>query len=911
LGYTAMSGFAGLSSGAWHAGNVYGGGFPGADSNNNNFSGGGGGYGANAPANSRGQAGGQAYGNAQLSLLFPGGGGGPGGYCENCGTQYGGAGGKGGGIIYILAHTITSTNGILSSNGGSGLNNGGASGAGGSIRLEGMNITLGTTTVSGGTSSSGNGAVGRIAVYYQTAFTAGFTPGYVEQVNPNATATPTATATSVPGFDANVVSLLHMDGADASTSFVDLTGKTWTASGNVQVDTAQKIFGSASGLFDGTGDYISTSNHTDFDFGGGDFTIDARVRLNSLATTQTIISKRAAGVYGPMLLRYNGTNGKWEFYSSQNGTTWGVILSGGSAVVNTWYHIAAVRNGNVWTLYINGASVSTVTASGSVSTNTNNIVIGAADTTGTAANFNGWIDEVRISKGIARWTSNFTPPTMPYYGNNASPTITPTAGWVHKSYDYAGTQIASTPYAQPHAVTAVRDENDVTLGEYLYDQNGNMTCRVEEGKTYKQTYNAENRIASIMKLRSGACGDVNLVLETKWDFAYDGDGTRMATLITPYDETTGLPLTPSYTSYYFGGAYEIRSDGAIFKYYNFQGQSIVNEYDPIEDEWKLSYLLTDHLSSVVAVTDASGALLSQQRYLPFGGERTNIGAISQTDYGYTGQRDLDMGLIDYKFRFYSPLLGRFILPDTMTPGGPQGLNRYSYVNNNPVNFNDPTGHMRVNDDGGGSQLPPPIPDPEDKDDKNDVPTGTPTIPPKVPSSIPTAPPVETPTPLPPPVSPVEPETNCDSVIEYGRLKINCSWEDEELLVGVVSPDNNFYDFEYGVLDKLQGSQWILNYGVGKIPGVGEPAGVIMDQLGFEPLGYDEFRKELDKQQTIEIGKGNSLTVSYDSRFSTHNAGFFTGSGNLSVCSPSVCFSTPLTNRDAAVANDWFSSTYGP
>jgi hypothetical protein len=71
--------------------------------------------------------------------------------------------------------------------------------------------------------------------------------------------------------------------------------------------------------------------------------------------------------------------------------------------------------------------------------------------------------------------------------------------------------------------------------------------------------------------------------------------------------------------------------------------------------------------------------------------------------------------MDYKFRFYSPLLGRFILPDTITPGGPQGLNRYSYVNNNPINFNDPTGHCVV----GGHEMPDSSPacdhpDPNDK-----------------------------------------------------------------------------------------------------------------------------------------------------------------------------------------------------
>ena len=62
--------------------------------------------------------------------------------------------------------------------------------------------------------------------------------------------------------------------------------------------------------------------------------------------------------------------------------------------------------------------------------------------------------------------------------------------------------------------------------------------------------------------------------------------------------------------------------------------------------------------------------------------------ISATDFGYTGQRALDaqgnsfsLGLMDYKARFYDAALGRFTQPDTITPGGPQGLNRYGYVFN--------------------------------------------------------------------------------------------------------------------------------------------------------------------------------------------------------------------------------------
>jgi RHS repeat-associated protein len=136
------------------------------------------------------------------------------------------------------------------------------------------------------------------------------------------------------------------------------------------------------------------------------------------------------------------------------------------------------------------------------------------------------------------------------------------------------------------------------------------------------------------------------------------------------------------------------------KYYSFAGQMVaMAECGPHGYGSGLNYFLTDHLGSVVAVVNPGGGLVSQQRYMPFGEVRTDVGTITQTDFGYTGQRNLDAqgnsfstGLMDYKARFYDPYLNRFISPDTLTPGGPQGLNRYSYSNNNPINYNDPTGH---------------------------------------------------------------------------------------------------------------------------------------------------------------------------------------------------------------------------
>jgi len=232
-------------------------------------------------------------------------------------------------------------------------------------------------------------------------------------------------------------------------------------------------------------------------------------------------------------------------------------------------------------------------------------------------------------------------------------------------------------------------------GSYIYDTNGNMTCRAEDGDVFIQAYNAENRISGVEKFDTGDCTTHSTQLAA-WNFGYDGDGTRTAQLYTPYVD--GVAGTPVVSAYFFGGSYEITGtlSGETFtltgstKYYSLAGQSIA-----MRDSTGLQYFLTDHLGSVMAVLGSNGTLISEQRYLPFGGVREDVGSITETDFGYTGQRDLaGLGLMDYKARFYSSALGRFIQPDTISPNmaDPQSWNRFSYVLNNPMLHADPTGH---------------------------------------------------------------------------------------------------------------------------------------------------------------------------------------------------------------------------
>ncbi|MBI1879535.1 MAG: RHS repeat-associated core domain-containing protein [Chloroflexi bacterium] len=99
------------------------------------------------------------------------------------------------------------------------------------------------------------------------------------------------------------------------------------------------------------------------------------------------------------------------------------------------------------------------------------------------------------------------------------------------------------------------------------------------------------------------------------------------------------------------------------------------------------------MGSVSLTTNASGGLVSQSRYLPYG--ETRWGSSGPTDFGFTGQRnEAGFGLMDYGARYYSPGLGRFVSPDTVVPGAgnPQAWNRYSYVGNNPLKYSDTSGH---------------------------------------------------------------------------------------------------------------------------------------------------------------------------------------------------------------------------
>lgn len=210
-------------------------------------------------------------------------------------------------------------------------------------------------------------------------------------------------------------SLLHLDGANTSTDIVDESGKTWTAVATAQLDTAQKKFGTASLLLDGNSDWIYSDDHQDWYFWDGDFTIDFQVRAPAWGAGNFCLTSQFTDTSNAWRVAYFGTGGIY-FQQYVTGGSQDITLSQGDNTgwtVDTWHHLAIVRYGNEWDIYLDGTSVANTTSSVTMQNFTGRLYAGVQGA-GTPYAFPGWLDEFRVSKGIARWTTNFIPPTHAY-----------------------------------------------------------------------------------------------------------------------------------------------------------------------------------------------------------------------------------------------------------------------------------------------------------------------------------------------------------------------------------------------------------------------------------------------------------------------------------------------------------------
>lgn len=219
----------------------------------------------------------------------------------------------------------------------------------------------------------------------------------------------TGVDTASDPYFANVVALLHMNGANKSSTYTDVTGKTWTRTGSIEITNAAKKFGTGSSYHDGTG-LISTPNHADFNFGTGDFTVEAWAWFTSFATARCIVGNYQGTTAG-WTLQVN-SSGKLGFNCTGDGFD---VTSASTLVANRWYHLAAARAGTSLKLFLDGVQEASATDSQNI-TSTAVCAIGRIATVATAFH-GGFIDEVRITKGVARYTGTFSPPLAAFPDN--------------------------------------------------------------------------------------------------------------------------------------------------------------------------------------------------------------------------------------------------------------------------------------------------------------------------------------------------------------------------------------------------------------------------------------------------------------------------------------------------------------
>jgi hypothetical protein len=180
--------------------------------------------------------------------------------------------------------------------------------------------------------------------------------------------------------------------------------------GNARVINGVKKYGAGAMYFDGTGDRLIVPSSTDFDFGTGNFTIEMWVNITDVASTWEAIISRAYGVAGGWRLYKNQNNNQLRWYHN----TTSIVLTTGSTLANdTWSHIAVVRNSGTLTIYIDGVNRGSAADTNNYNPGVYALEIGEG-VVSSAFPYQGYIDDLRITKGVARYTANFTPPAEPF-----------------------------------------------------------------------------------------------------------------------------------------------------------------------------------------------------------------------------------------------------------------------------------------------------------------------------------------------------------------------------------------------------------------------------------------------------------------------------------------------------------------
>lgn len=227
--------------------------------------------------------------------------------------------------------------------------------------------------------------------------------------------------TDFEGFFDQVATQIRFDGADASTTITNESSftQTWVVFGNAQIDTAQSQFaGGSSLLLDGTGDYVWESDTPEMDLGSSEWTIEFAVRFNGDPGTSNMTLVAMWGA---------ATNRNWEIalrnnqlvgnYTVDSTTPISMFSEAWNPAGDTWYHIAVTRDNSatdIVRVFVDGTQLGsgdTTIDGDTISFTSDYMYIGAKEEGGDSEFVNGWIDNFRMTVGVARYVSNFTAPT--------------------------------------------------------------------------------------------------------------------------------------------------------------------------------------------------------------------------------------------------------------------------------------------------------------------------------------------------------------------------------------------------------------------------------------------------------------------------------------------------------------------
>ena len=243
-----------------------------------------------------------------------------------------------------------------------------------------------------------DGYIDEVRVSNIARYTAGFTPSTTPFIN-----------------DVNTLLLLHMDGTNGSQTFLDDVGlrqQTGVSGiGNADISTAESKFGGSSAFFDGTGDLLQ-SVESYLNVAANDFTIEGWVRFSATTGDRGLFTKyESPGPYGFNIRYAASVGGIRSVFGS--GSTNNAFNKSWSPATNTWYHVACVRSGTSYRIYVDGTEIgSSQTITVTVAGTNEPFTIGRAQTVANS-DFSGYMDEIRVSN-TARYTGNFTAPTAPF-----------------------------------------------------------------------------------------------------------------------------------------------------------------------------------------------------------------------------------------------------------------------------------------------------------------------------------------------------------------------------------------------------------------------------------------------------------------------------------------------------------------